>query len=475
MTDIYVTGYFLYTIDFGGVTLTGRGGALNIFVAKYDLKGNIEWAERAGGNDIDYGQSICIDKIGDVFTTGFFHGSADFGPDTIRSKGTEDAFISKYSPSGNFDWTEHGGGNSSTFGQGIALDLNDNVYVTGLFNKIDLPNPSGDPQGVVNFGGIILRSADSGDIFVAKYHSDSTIEWAIRAGGTSNNDIGNAIAIDNYGSIYVTGSFESKARFLNDSLMSAGGTDIFLWKIGTDTLQFDTSYSFFSVIKPKTLILIDDDSGYPGDHRSIPMILENAPISSVQSLATNFSARVAYDNSVLSPDSGVVQKGNLFDTVSVAGSLKTSDTLIFIPFTALLGERTFTSLNIVDFNWLDGTGNPVDYDVETKSGTFTVLNGCGDSLLRNFMLTGKMAAITSISPNPSNSITHIEIQTTEKGRTQLEVMNLLGLKVATIWNSELQTGSHSFDFKTSDLLSGSYFLVMTTPTVRKMARIDVAK
>ena len=223
------------------------------------------------------------------------------------------------------------------------------------------------------------------------------------------------------------------------------------------------------------LVTIPEDSGYAGDHKNIPMILEKVPVTSIQSLATNYSARIAYDNSVLEPIGGVIQKGNRFDTINVSGLLGTSDTLGLLPFTVLLGERTISPLNIVDFSWLDGAGNPADYDADTKSGTFTVLYGCGDSLLWNFMSTGRIASITSVNPNPSNGIIHIDIQTTESGRTQLQLFNLLGQKVGTISDGELKPGLHTFDFDSHNLNSGSYFLTLTTPTVRRMERVDIAK
>ena len=193
------------------------------------------------------------------------------------------------------------------------------------------------------------------------------------------------------------------------------------------------------------------------------------------SIATNFSARIAYDNSVLSPNSGVIQHGNLFDTVSVTGSLNTSDTIGFLSATALLGVRTISPLNIVEFHWLDGAGNPVDYDADTKSGTFMVLSSCGDSILRNFMITGDMTPSISVNPNPSNGIIHIEIRTTQAGRTQVELLNLLGEKVATISDGELKPGVHDFDYDPRDRSAGSYFMVLTTPSARKMARVDLQK
>ncbi len=120
-------------------------------------------------------------------------------------------------------------------------------------------------------------------------------------------------------------------------------------------------------------------------------------------------------------------------------------------------------------------GNPVDYDAETESGTFHLLYACGDSTIQQFMLTGKMPSITSISPNPSNGMIHIGIQTTESGRTRIALMNLLDEKVATISDGELSPGAHSFNFNTSKLSTGSYFLMVQTPSMRRLQRMDVQR
>jgi hypothetical protein len=80
-----------------------------------------------------------------------------------------------------------------------------------------------------------------------------------------------------------------------------------------------------------------------------------------------------------------------------------------------------------------------------------------------------------VNPNPANGIIHIEIQTTEIGRTQLYVMNLLGQKIATISDGELKPGAHSFDFNSGSLAAGSYFLTFATATVRRIERVDLEK
>jgi hypothetical protein len=101
---VYTTGYFRGTADFdpGPATfnLTSAGG-FDIFVSKLDNAGNLVWAKQMGGPGHDQGWGIAVDGAGNVYTTGWFAGTADFdpGPGTfnLSRAGGPDIFVSKLS------------------------------------------------------------------------------------------------------------------------------------------------------------------------------------------------------------------------------------------------------------------------------------------------------------------------------------------------------------------------------------------
>ncbi len=84
-------------------------------------------------------------------------------------------------------------------------------------------------EGTVDFGGGPLISAGSGDIIVAKYTPDGTHLWSKRFGG-SEGDVGTGIGVDTSGNVVVTGRFRQTVDFGGGPLISAGERDIFVAK-----------------------------------------------------------------------------------------------------------------------------------------------------------------------------------------------------------------------------------------------------
>ncbi len=127
----------------------------------------------------------------------------------------------------DFEWAKQIGGTSFDNGYSIKTDNSGNVYITGSFwNTVDF-DP--DSSGVYN-----LTSAGNSDIFIQKLDSAGNFIWAKRMGGPSY-DVGLSIAIDNYGNVYVTGSFRNTVDFNPGSgvfmLSSVGDKDIFVQKL----------------------------------------------------------------------------------------------------------------------------------------------------------------------------------------------------------------------------------------------------
>jgi hypothetical protein len=212
--NIYTTGEFYDTADFNPgdevFNLTSAGND-DIFVSKLDASGNFVWAKRMGGPglaDYDYGFSVAVDALGNVYTTGSFGGTADFDPGegtfNLLSKGAADIFISKLDSSGNFVWAKNLGGGNDDQGISLSLDVFGNVYTTGNFSGLADFDPGE--------GAFYLSSAGQGDIFISIIDASGSFVWAGNMGGTGY-DSNNSVALDASGNIYTTGYFGEKADF----------------------------------------------------------------------------------------------------------------------------------------------------------------------------------------------------------------------------------------------------------------------
>jgi hypothetical protein len=246
--NVYSTGYFSNTTDFdpgaGTYTLTSNG-YLDMFAAKLDPTGNFIWAVSMGGINGDIAQSIAIAPSGNVYVTGSYRNTVDFDPGPgvaqLTTTISSDIFILKLDASGNFIWVKNIGGTSQDdYGNSLAIDYADNVYLTGSSSYLtdfdpgpgtfNLPfNPTGFvvkldvsgnfmwAKGLGSSGGgqgvaIVVDSV--GNAFVAnnnlitRFDALGNMNWTKNvAGGYPLNSKVNALALDGKGYIYTSGYF----------------------------------------------------------------------------------------------------------------------------------------------------------------------------------------------------------------------------------------------------------------------------
>ncbi|MBW2736741.1 MAG: SBBP repeat-containing protein, partial [Deltaproteobacteria bacterium] len=154
--NVTLTGTFGLSLDFGGGTLVSKGNT-DVFVASFSAKGEHRWSKALGSTAPDKGHGITVDGGGNVFVTGSFQDTADFGGGLTTSAGLRDIFVASYSLSGAHRWSMRFGGPVLDEGQSVAVDKNGNVALTGYF---------GDS---IDFGGNTLTSVGSTDVFLARF------------------------------------------------------------------------------------------------------------------------------------------------------------------------------------------------------------------------------------------------------------------------------------------------------------------
>jgi hypothetical protein len=218
--NVFVTGFFSGTADFGGGNLVSAGSG-DIFLAKYDANGVHQWSRRFGDSDDQVGTAIAVDGSGNVFMTGDFAGTVDFGGGNLVSAfDSYDIFLAKYNANGVHQWSHRFGGVGFSGGSAVAVDGSGNVVVTGAFEN-----------GVYFGGNASWVSAGQSDMFVARFSGVGVHQWS-RGFGDTGRDNGRGVAVDGSGNVFVAGSSEGPADFGGGDIAGSGSFDIFVAKYG---------------------------------------------------------------------------------------------------------------------------------------------------------------------------------------------------------------------------------------------------
>lgn len=172
----------------GNAFVTGysRGADLDYATIKYNTNGVQQWLARYDGpahqGDLAFG--IALDNAGNVYVTGTDQ----------RTPYNGDYLTIKYSGSGTQLWTARydGSAHDNDGANAIAVDVSGNVYVTGGINQ----------------------NSPSFDMATIKYNTAGVQQWVkIYKGPKDSADVGNAIAVDAQGNVYVAGASTGTTSF----------------------------------------------------------------------------------------------------------------------------------------------------------------------------------------------------------------------------------------------------------------------
>jgi hypothetical protein len=214
--NVVITGMFDGSIDFGGDTLTSAGNR-DIFIAKLNRDGGHIWSKRFGDGSNQAGQSVAVDKQGNVALCGSMEGSVNFGSGELTSGGGTDIFVATFDASGKRRWDKRFGDSTAQECKSIAMDADGNVAITGTF------------MGWVNFGKAQLMSAGSLDVFLAKFGSDGAVLWN-HAFGSASEQGGQSVAMSPDGGVVVGGYFSGSINLGGGAHIDPGNSNIFIAK-----------------------------------------------------------------------------------------------------------------------------------------------------------------------------------------------------------------------------------------------------
>jgi gliding motility-associated-like protein len=234
--NIFCNGYFDGTADFdpgNGIFNMTALGATDIYVCKFTNDGTFLWAKQMGGTSSEAAYSIALDDQNNVYSTGFFWGTADFDPGpavfNLQSSGFGDGYILKLSSNGNLIKAGKLGGTNQVRSESLKLDKAGYIYLTGYFD------------GVTDFDmgtGIVSLNSSIGDedIFIAKYNLNLDFVWVKQIIGVSFQKAF-SIDVDEKGDVYTTGHYNGSADFDPGpgtyQLTASGDPNIFVLKLNS--------------------------------------------------------------------------------------------------------------------------------------------------------------------------------------------------------------------------------------------------
>lgn len=182
----------------------------NFFIIKYDAQGSLKWVatpKMIAAYSCVF--DVATDNNKNIYATGLFTGTVDFGNSVTISSGYNSSFIAKYDSNGIIQWAKSSGGilHQNTR---VTTDANGNVLLGFSFNN----------AFTVGGSSVQLVSNGGSDIALLKYSNSGTFVSGTSIGGYNNDDFV-SIGTDNTNAVYAfgfsSGTFDFGQQNLTDS------------------------------------------------------------------------------------------------------------------------------------------------------------------------------------------------------------------------------------------------------------------
>lgn len=249
--DIYVTGDTKSTANIattGAFQTTMAGSYHDPFLVKFSASGSRIWGTYFGGtgNDRATRNGLVLDPSGNVYICGTNNTANDMWITTVgayqrtnlSTSAYDEPFVAKFSPSGTLIWGTYYGGTVHDQCFALALDKSNNVYLTGNATSTSL---------IATTGAYQTALAGGQDAFLAKISANgSSLLWATYFGGVGT-DIGNSVAVDANGDVYISGYTTSTSGIASTGAQKTtyggGSYDGFLAKFSSSGSRLWSTYT----------------------------------------------------------------------------------------------------------------------------------------------------------------------------------------------------------------------------------------
>ncbi len=247
----------------------------NVFVAKFNTTGSLEFSTYFGGSSSESNAGLAVDSQGNSYLTGYTT-SSDFpmlhAYNSTFSSNSINGYVAKFNSTGSLVYSTYFSNGFGVLGNPIATDDNGNCYITGSYQKT------------------LFES----DVFIAKFNASGYLTFNTIFGG-SGIDSGNAVVVNNNGSIYVTGDTFSKD---------------FPLKNAYNTISGETVNTFVAEFNPNGEMILDTLIGGSLTDAGMGIGLDNASNVYIigYTVSSNFPLKNAFQNSFPGGISGFLSK-----------------------------------------------------------------------------------------------------------------------------------------------------------------------
>ncbi len=208
-------------------------GTNNLYLTCIDASGVPQWLNGYGGVNNEFaGGCEYSQATSAIYITGTYNDpTLVIGTATLTNTsatGNEDIYIAKIGNTGVFQWARTTGSSScDDWGQGIAVDPSGNAYIFG-----DYQGSVTTPTTVI--GTTTLTSYGLRDLYIAKYNSLGTFQWARGFGSTAGGDFTGGITTDASSNVYVSGTYQAANMIVGTTTLTPyGNYDAFIAKYNT--------------------------------------------------------------------------------------------------------------------------------------------------------------------------------------------------------------------------------------------------
>jgi len=504
--NVLICGAVYGTINLGGGPLAG-GADQDVLVAKLDANGNHLWSKRFGDSAGQGATALAVDNEGNTVMVGGFESNINFGNGDLGPITGSAMFVVKFDPSGAALWSQkyqaaaYGGNNGFASFAGLAVDASGNVLLVGSF------------RGSISFGGgsLVTPDFEGSDMFLVKLSSSGLHVWSYRFGAVEySEDHLASVATDPSGNVIVVGDTESGIDFGGGMLVDSWEnpyapqySDAVIAKFSPSGLHqwskmfaSGGAYPFKLATDPAGNIVLGGSFGtwieLGGGVLWSVGVGANIFVAKLGSLGTHLwsvgiggthsshSGSTNMSDLAVSGTGEVLLAGTYFGRMEVGGGLLTSQGANDM-FWAKLSNSGTGIWALSHGNWKEERNSQVAMDNSGNTviagallGTIDFGGGPIASAGNEDIFVSKLGwALTAVStaafgdlrvdatPNPFNPSTTLRISLPSGGPVRLEIINVRGERVRTLWNSSMPAGEYDVRWNASEervaLVSGVYF------------------